>query len=65
MAAKGKLGGLFSAKGAAFTASLGQPPKVHGSRDASAEAQFISDAIETHFQRFVTGRFEYLGRCSG
>jgi hypothetical protein len=25
------------------------------------KARFISDAIETHFQRFVTGRFEYLG----
>jgi hypothetical protein len=38
MAAKGKLGRLFSAKGAAFTASLEQRPKVHGSRDASAES---------------------------
>jgi hypothetical protein len=65
MAAKGKLGRLFSAKGAAFTASLGQRPKVHGSRDASAEARFISDAIETHFERFVTGRFEYLGDAPG
>jgi hypothetical protein len=56
-------GYVSSAKGAAFIASLGHRPRIHGSETPALKARIISDASETRFQRWFTRRFEFLGRC--
>jgi len=53
---------VFSAKGAAFSGSLGQRTRIYGHRATSAESAIhvrrktlrIIDLTETRFQRLVT-----------
>jgi len=45
---------VFSAKGAALTTSLGQGPRIKGSKALALKARFVSRAIETRLQRSVT-----------
>jgi hypothetical protein len=62
---------VFSANGAAFTASLGKRPRINGTKTATALKarlnflqKFLKNirAIEARFQRLLTWRSEFLGR---
>jgi len=52
---------LVSAKGAPFTFSLGQRPRIREIKMASAESAIHFRSVETRFQRLFTWRFRLLG----